>query len=123
MISQGVKTVELRSWSTNYRGRFLIVSSLQPDGMKVFKNVVHPKKGTWCEDGEYDQFHHLGAAICTAELYNVTDFLPEHEAAACCEYFSGFKAWHLRNIRPVKPVKIKGKLNIFEVPDHLIIER
>ncbi len=122
MIAQGTKTIELRSWATKFRGRFLIVSSLKPDEMKVFKNTIHPKLGTWCEDGEYDSFHHLGAAICTAELFKVTDFEPSHCEAAVCDFYTDLKAWHLRDIKQVRPVKIKGKLSFYEVDNNKIIE-
>lgn len=50
-----------------------------------------------------------GYALCVAELYNI-EFLDEN----------GYYAWQLRNIRPVMPFKVKGKLHIYDVDDKLI---
>jgi len=93
MIAQGVKTIEYRTWSTKHRGRFLIVSSLKP-----------------ALPGNYAG--RLGTAICSADLYKVSASLDT----------PGLFLWHLRNIKPVKPVKIKGGLKFYTVEPDKIIE-
>jgi hypothetical protein len=45
-----------------------------------------------------------GKAVCIVELYKI-DEDPKYD-----EY-----RWHLRNVRPVKPFAVKGRLGIFEV--------
>lgn len=39
---------------------------------------------------------------------------------ACGDKTDEFRSWHLRNLRPIVPFKVKGKLHLFEVDDHLI---
>lgn len=50
-----------------------------------------------------------GYALCVVELYDIT-WSDEYECYA----------WQLRNIRPVTPFKVKGKLHIYDVDDTLI---
>lgn len=124
-IAQGHKTIELRTWQTNYRGRFLIVSSLQPDKFVLKKFNETDKHGRHkVQDIDFkDQFHlHFGRAICTAELFKITPFKESMQDAAMCDYSPGLFAWHLRNIKPVRPAIIKGRLNFYEVNNKLITE-
>ncbi len=123
-IEQGTKTIEIRSWQTKHRGPLLIVASLQPSPiLKKFSEV--DKQGRHkVQDREYFDFDylHFGRAICVVELYNITEFRPNHEDAAMCEHMPGLFAWHLRNIKQVQPVAFKGKLSIYEVEQNKIIE-
>ena len=48
-----------------------------------------------------------GYALCVADLYDIT------KDDDCY-------AWQLRNIRPIVPFKVKGKLHLYEVDDKLI---
>lgn len=48
-----------------------------------------------------------GYALCIVEMYDITD------NGECYE-------WHLRNVRPVQPFKVKGKLHLYDVDDMLI---
>jgi hypothetical protein len=123
LISQGTKTIEVRSWQTNYRGPLLIVSGLNPfEGLKKFKETDSEGRHK-VEDEEFTglDFLHFGHAICICELYDIEPFARKHEKAALCPYYPDLFAWHLRNIRLVKPVPIKGKLNFFEVDDEEIV--
>ena len=94
------KIVECRSWQTDYRGDILICSSANP---KV--------KDTIC-----------GYALCVARLDSIEPFKKEHLEAACMGDMPEGKnyAWHLTNVRAIKPFAVKGKLNFFEVDDSLI---
>jgi hypothetical protein len=124
LIGQGVKTIEVRSWQTKYRGPLLIVSSLNPfEGLKKFKETDSEGRHK-VEDELFDdlKFLHFGRAICICELYEIEPFARKHEKGA--HLASGWGdsfAWCLRNIQPVKPVPIKGKLNFFEVEDYKIV--
>lgn len=96
----GEKTVECRSWQTDYRGDLLICSSANP---KV--------KNTIC-----------GHALCVARLESIEPFTKEHLDGACMAEMPEGKcyAWQLTNIRLIHPFPVKGKLNLFEVDDSLI---
>ena len=94
------KGVECRSWQTDYRGDLLICSSANPK----IKNTIS------------------GHALCVVTLESIEPFTKEHLDAACMGDMPEGKnyAWHLTNVRPVKPFPVKGKLNFFNVDDSLI---
>lgn len=96
----GEKTIECRSWQTNYRGDLLICSSANP---KI--------KDTIC-----------GHAICVANLESIEAFEAKRLEDACMSEMPEGKhfAWHLTNIRMIHPFPVKGKLNLYEVDDSLI---
>jgi len=96
----GEKTVECRSWQTDYRGDLLICSSANPK----IKDTIS------------------GHALCVATLESVEPFTKEHLNAACMGDMPEGKnyAWHLSNVRVIKPFPVKGKLNLFDVEDDRI---
>jgi len=93
MIAMGKKTIETRKWFTRYRGDILIVASKKP------KIPCLP----------------TGKALCIVEICECRKMKLDDETAACCEIYSGAFAWVLKNIRPVPPFVVKGKLGIYEV--------
>lgn len=96
----GEKTIECRSWQTDYRGDLLICSSKLPK----IKDTIS------------------GHALCVVTLESIEPFTKEHLDGACMgDMPEGTAyAWHLTNIRVIKPFEVKGKLNLFEVPDEKI---
>lgn len=85
------KTIEVRSWPTNYRGPLLICASLKPTGQGP-----------------------VGVALCEVDLIDCRPYVaPDDDAAACCEG-EGF-AFVLANVRPVTPFAVKGRLGIFNL--------
>jgi hypothetical protein len=96
-ICNGKKTIEIRSWKTEYRGNILICSTKRP----CYNNLL------------------CGHALCLAELYKIDSFKPEHfeftginfnnPIYSKCTY-----AWHLKNIRKIKPFKVIGKQRLFQ---------
>lgn len=96
----GEKDIECRTWQTDYRGDILICSSANP---KV--------KNTIC-----------GHALCIARLDSIEPFKKEHLDGACMGEMPENKsyAWHLTDIRVIKPFPVKGKLNFFNIDDNLI---
>ena len=99
LIMCGEKTIECRSWQTDYRGDMLICSSANP---KI--------KDTIC-----------GHALCIVRLDSIEPFRKEHLDGACMgEMPEKSYAWHLTNLRVIKPFAVKGKLNFFEISDDLI---
>lgn len=92
MIVSGQKTIETRTWATNYRGDLLICSSKKPD--------IAP----------------AGYALAIVELYDCRPMTKADEAAACCELYAGAFSWLIRNILRIEtPFPVKGKLGLFEV--------
>ncbi len=106
------KTVEIRTWSTAYRGDILITSS---------SNRVRD-----CISGH---------ALCVARLVDIVPFREEHLVPSCMMSEERYKrasatarefavastavqsgksfAWILEDIRPIKPFPVKGKLNLW----------
>jgi hypothetical protein len=96
LIAQGVKTIETRSWRTNYRGDILIVSSRNPD--------IYP----------------AGVAVCIAEIYDCRKMLSEDESLAGVKHDNNKYSWLLRNVRPVKIFPARGMPGIYEVKNDLL---
>jgi hypothetical protein len=90
-IACGEKTIETRTWSTNYRGRLLIVSSKIPD--------IRP----------------AGYALAIADLVDCRKMTKEDEKAADCEIYPNAYSWVLENIKKISPFKVKGGLRLFNV--------
>lgn len=99
-IMLGQKTVEWRSWKTNYRGPLLICSSNRP-----LLGCVH------------------GRAHCLVDLADVVLFGPQHVYGSMFGISNvpddGY-AWVLENVRMVEPVPIKGRQGLYNVSDELV---
>lgn len=91
MIASGEKTIETRTWKTDYRGDLLICSSKSPK--------IEP----------------AGFALCIVRLVDCVPMLPEHEAAAKCARYAGAYAWLLEDISRITPISVRGKLGLFNV--------
>jgi len=93
------KTVECRSWTTNYRGEILICSTA-----KKYKDTIP------------------GHALCVVTLKDVVPMKKEHLKAASMyeeEYSSNTYAWILDNVRVIEPFAVKGKLSLWECPNEI----
>lgn len=90
-IAAGEKTIEVRTWSTNYRGDLLIVSSASPK--------IEP----------------AGCALCIARLADVRPMAKDDEAAACCGWDPSYISWVLTDIRRIEPFPVKGRLGLYEI--------
>jgi len=108
-----IKTVETRTWKTDYRGDILICCSDTYDE-KVWKN---PKFNL-----DLAAFHYRGMAICVVELWSIGRMSINDQAAACCEVYPGAYAWRLKNVRKIESVPVKGELGLFDVPEGTIIK-
>ncbi len=100
-ILSGQKVYEFRSWATKHRGDLLICSSASPkiEGMLS------------------------GYALAIVNLSNITQITQNNSyefGIDDLEENERLFAWHLTNLRPIQPFKIKGKLNLYEVDDSLI---
>lgn len=95
LIASGDKTIETRTWPTDYRGPLLICAS---------KN---PRKGDLP----------TGVAICIVELVDCRPMTKEDEPAANCEIYPRAWSWVLKNRRTLAggPFKVTGRLRLFNV--------
>ena len=90
-IVTGQKTVECRSWTTNYRGDILICSTAKKE------------KGTI-----------PGHALGVVTLEDIVPFQRKHLKGAMMDSFSPEDyAWILTNPRVIKPFPVKGKLSLW----------
>ena len=92
MIASGVKTIETRTWYTEYRGPLLICSSKQPTGQGP-----------------------TGKALCVVDLVDCRRMRSGDQAAAGCVVYEGAYSWVLANVRLVEPFPVKGMLGLFDV--------
>lgn len=92
----GEKTVECRTWRTDYRGPLLVCASSRKEAGGI-----------------------PGHAICTVELLDIVPFTEDHIDAACMCGMPGkpSHAWLLGSVEYIEPFPVKGKLHLFDVPD------
>ena len=117
LIKNGVKTIETRSWKTNYRGKLYIHAS----ATKMPKEYKENKELMSLVDINNLNY---GNIICSCELVDcikMTDeFINDIKNNRKNEYITGIYdnrryAWILENIEQLDvPIKAKGKLNIWD---------
>lgn len=103
MIASGLKSLETRTWRTHYRGPLLICSGKQERGRgkgQRHRRCVLPAGGV---------------TVCLVELVNVRPMHPGDAAAACTPFNPKLFVWELADVRPVKPVPVRGRLGLFRV--------
>ena len=100
LIASGRKSIELRSWSTSYRGPVLIVSGAKP----------------WAGEHGYE-LGPLGVTLCVVDLVDVRSVQPGDEVAACIVPPPGYGyAWVLANPRVVEQRRVRGRVGLTGVP-------
>lgn len=103
LIASGKKSVELRSWSTMYRGSVLILS-----GSGIWRGSEHP-------------IGPRGVALCVVDLVDVRAVTSADVEAACIVPPEGFDfAWVLENPRAVRQAPVKGKLGLYKPSTELL---
>jgi hypothetical protein len=98
LVAFGDKTIEFRSWQTEYRGPLLICAGSKP-----------------ISDGE--EIMPYGVVVALVQLVRIEPFTARHLEKANFDEMPdspGF-AWHLRHAREVHPIKVKGKQRLFEL--------
>lgn len=91
MIAAGEKTIETRTWATDYRGELLIVSTKAPK--------IEP----------------AGCAVAIAELVGCRPMTEKDQLEACCSIYDGAFAWIITNVRAITPFPVRGQLGLYEV--------
>jgi hypothetical protein len=103
-IIQGRKTIETRTWRTNYRGPVLLCSSLTQGW------------GAWAlHSSDVDDMEPRGFALAVVDLMDCRPMAEADEKAAMIQWDDRRFAWMLDNVRPILPVPVKGSLGLFEV--------
>jgi len=94
------KTIEVRSWNTNYRGPIVICATKEP---------IHD-----CIPGH---------ALCVADVVDVRPFMRKDCSAAqifSSSFQKGYYAWVLGEIKTIQPIPVRGMPGLFNVDDDLI---
>ena len=91
MILNGEKTIETRTWKTDYRGELVICVSKKP----VSKLA--------------------GLAICIANLVECRPMTEEDVEFAMCGVYPGAYSWVLQNVRKIEMFQVKGQLGLFNI--------
>lgn len=105
LIISGRKTLEVRSWSTQYRGPIIVCASASPDRDRGRDYLT----GNEC----------LGHAIGIVELVGVREGRPEDIGAALVDP-TGLLVWELARPTPIHPIRVVGKLGLWR-PDSLLM--
>ena len=121
LIMMGLKTIEVRSRNTQYRGKLLICAS----------RTIVPTHHVYFPDDSFPLYEQVdalylmrGNAICTVDLVRVEPFGYEHEDKAFVKHNpkNPYFAWILENANPIVPFEVSGQLGFFETDDNLIFE-
>jgi hypothetical protein len=102
LIADGLKTLEVRSWSTQYRGPVLIVAS------KLWSR--HDAASRW--ESAYLPAPR-GVGLCIVELVDIREGRARDKAHTGGVDPTGYLVWELRNAQRVEPFALKGRLSLF----------
>lgn len=112
LIADGVKGIELRTWTTRYRGPLLICASAAIDAPWRQRNAI------WYR--EHKARLPLGVTVCVVDLVDVRPATAADEELACGPVAAGEFAWILGQTRACPRRALSGRLGLFDVPDHEI---
>lgn len=115
LIKNGIKTIETRSWKTNYRGKLYIHAS-STKIPKEYKENMELMSLVDTSDLNY------GRIICSCDLVDcvemndefIEDIKKNKNEYVCGVYANGRYAWILDNIEVLdNPIPAKGHLGIW----------
>ncbi len=118
LVGEQIKTIETRSWKTNYRGELYIHAGLTP----ISKNDDRITRLTEELKGSL----HYGTIFAKCNLVDCiqidNDFADKVKTQTpkcyyCGDYTSGRFAWILSDIEFIEPIKTKGHLGIWKYID------
>ncbi|MCK9370153.1 ASCH domain-containing protein [Candidatus Dojkabacteria bacterium] len=91
MILEGKKTIETRTWKTNYRGLIILHASKNP------KSEIS------------------GKIFAVAKIVDCKPMKKKDEKLACCEIYPRAYSWFLEDIKPTELKEVKGSLGLWEI--------
>ena len=112
LIKENIKNIETRSWKTNYRGEIYIHASKVSDKTRtqelsdLTKNLKM-NNGNIIAKATLVDCKYMDQKFIKEIKQNKTEYL-------CGDYKEGRYAWILKDIKKIKPIKAKGKLNIWK---------
>lgn len=96
LIFAGLKTIELRSWATKYRGPLLLTVSQKP---KIIKAPT-------------------GCLLCVVTLVDCRPATKKDAEQACCDVITkGAFAWVLSDVKLIRQVKCRGQFGLWNGPE------
>ena len=111
LIKENIKNIETRSWKTNYRGEIYIHASKVSDKTRT-QELSDLTKNLKMNNGNI-----IAKATLVDCKYMDQEFIKEikqnETEYLCGDYKEGRYAWILKDIKKIKPIKAKGKLNIW----------
>ena len=93
MIARGIKDIETRTWSTEYRGELLICSTKKP----------------------YIPNYPLGMALCIVQLVHCRPMALVDQERACCPMRKELWSWFFTHRRTIDPFPVIGRQGFYEV--------
>lgn len=128
-IAKGLKKIETRGWSTNYRGPLAIHCAKTREHVGF---IHHPDVREYFQGVDVFLPCKLpfGCVVATCELVEVvpTEVLMHCQLVSPIEfalggYDAGRFGWRLENVQALAtPVPWKGSQGFFDVPDHLLTQ-
>lgn len=109
-LVDGAKTIEVRTWATRHRGPLVICASASPNNWFFFY-----------EAGNEHWLIPSGCILGIVDLIDCRPMTKADEDAAFCDCYPGDFAWVVKPIARCLPDSIKGKLNLFDVPDENLV--
>lgn len=109
LIADGVKTLEVRTWTTRYRGPIAIVAS------KAWSR--HEAAAQWRQYRDAP----TGVVLCVVELVNVRAGNARDASRTGGVDPTGAFVWELRNPRAVTPVTVRGQLGLYTPHFHIAL--
>ena len=124
LIMNGYKSIETRSWKTNYRGELYIHAS----GKALAKEYL---TNPYVLELIKDMNMNYGNIICKVNLvdciYMDEEFLKKikenEQEYNLGLYELGRYAWIFEDVFPIYPIEVRGKLNIWNYDDQTAIEK
>lgn len=124
LIANEQKTIEVRSWATDYRGDLVICSAsgLSPIEARLcaaFGVDASMRGMVQCVARLADVRRFTRADVSAAWLDHVAEHRPETIDAMVNDHF----AWVLTDVRPAKTVEpVKGKLNLWTIDRSIVVD-
>lgn len=121
LIAAGTKTIETRTWPTQFRGVLAIhagkksCSLLAVGGQPEAHSEQRPGEAAefWC-DSSYRR-REYGAVVAVARMFDCRRLTAADEAAACCECAGKF-GFFLRDVMRLRhPMKLRGQQGLREI--------
>jgi ASCH domain-containing protein len=111
LIVAGIKTIETRTWKTNYRGKILIHAALKPIELpNRFKSML--------KEIEPEVLSATGKIIGSVDVIDCRPLLAKDKKTALVDEIENKYAWLLENPEVFKEfIPLKGKLGLFNVDD------